>query len=118
MGTPACTKSCSRAVTSFGLCCDAEVVLHAYEEWGLDAFPRLNGMFALALIDERRDELVLTRDRFGIKPLHRTTGPRSAFGSDALALVRSGLSRGEIDRSSLSAFIDLHYLPPPLTGPQ
>ena len=96
--------------------CDAEVVLHAYEEWGLDAFPRLNGMFALVLIDERRDELVLTRDRFGIKPLLKTTGARSAFGSDALALVQSGLSGGEIDESSLSAFIDLHYLPPPLTG--
>ena len=96
--------------------CDAEIVLHAYEEWGLDAFPRLNGMFALALVDQRRNELVLTRDRFGIKPLLKTTGERSAFGSDALALVRGGLSNGEIDEASLSSFIDLHYLPPPLTG--
>ena len=93
MAYPRLQKELQACGHEFRTRCDAEVVLHAYEEWGLDAFPRLNGMFALALIDQRRDELVLTRDRFGIKPLLKTTGERSAFGSDALALVRGGLSR-------------------------
>jgi asparagine synthase (glutamine-hydrolysing) len=100
----------------FSTDCDAEVVVHAYEEWGIDAFARLNGMFALALVDERRDEIVLTRDSYGIKPLVRTTGAKFAFASDALALVGSGLSDGAIDQAALSAYVDLHYLPPPLTG--
>src|SRR5436190_1457859 len=48
---------------------DTEVVLRAYLEWG-DAFvDRLNGMFALAIWDTRREELLLVRDRLGIKPL-------------------------------------------------
>ena len=100
----------------FRTACDAEVVVHAYEEWGIDAFARLNGMFALVLVDERANEVVLARDRYGIKPLVRTTGTEFAFASDALALVASGLSRGSVDEPALSAFVDLHYLPPPLTG--
>jgi asparagine synthase (glutamine-hydrolysing) len=54
--------------------CDAEVVLHGYEHWGVDVSPRPNGMFALAIVDERSGEVVLVRDRLGIKPLVRTTG--------------------------------------------
>ena len=77
--------------------CDAEVVLHGYEQWGAGVFPRLNGMFALAIVDERSGDVLLARDRLGIKPLVRTTGPRFAFASDAIALVQAGLSDGEID---------------------
>jgi asparagine synthase (glutamine-hydrolysing) len=96
--------------------CDAEVVLHGYEEWGDDLFPRLNGMFALAIIDERTGDLVLARDRLGIKPLVRTTGRRFAFASDAMALVAAGLSDGEIDLDALRDFVAFHYLPAPATG--
>ena len=49
---------------------DSEVILHGYLEFGPDIFPMLNGMFALALWDGRRDELILVRDRLGIKPLY------------------------------------------------
>jgi asparagine synthase (glutamine-hydrolysing) len=96
--------------------CDAEVVLHGYEQWGAGVFPRLNGMFALGIVDERNDEVVLARDRLGIKPLVRSTGSRFAFASDALALVRAGLSPGEIDLPALEAFAAFHYVPPPATG--
>jgi asparagine synthase (glutamine-hydrolysing) len=96
--------------------CDAEVVLHGYEEWGDDVFPRLNGMFALAIVDERTGELVLARDRLGIKPLVRTTGRRFAFASDAIALVAAGLSAGEIDLDALKGFVAFHFVLPPATG--
>jgi asparagine synthase (glutamine-hydrolysing) len=96
--------------------CDAEVVLHGYEEWGVGVFPRLNGMFAAAIVDERNSEVVLARDRLGIKPLVRTTGSRFAFASDALALVAAGLSSGEIDFGGLQGFVAFHYVPPPATG--
>ena len=96
--------------------CDAEVVLHGYEEWGIDVFPRLNGMFALAIIDERNGDVLLARDRLGIKPLVRTTGARFAFASDAIALVEAGLSGGHIDLAALQGFAIFHYAPPPATG--
>src|SRR5215218_1829630 len=96
--------------------CDAEVVLHGWEEWGVDVFPRLNGMFALAIVDERSGDVVLARDRLGIKPLVRTTGKRFAFSSDAMALVEAGLSSGELDLPALRSFVAFHYVVPPATG--
>jgi asparagine synthase (glutamine-hydrolysing) len=96
--------------------CDAEVVLHGYEQWGVDVFPRLNGMFALAIVDDRRGDVLLARDRLGIKPLVRTTGRRFAFASDSIALVAAGLSAGEIDLAAVRAFAAFHYVPPPATG--
>jgi len=73
-------------------------------------------MGALALADEGSGDLVLARDPRGIKPLVRTTGDRFAFASDAMALVRAGLSSGAIDPDAIEEFTAFHYVPPPLTG--
>jgi asparagine synthase (glutamine-hydrolysing) len=73
-------------------------------------------MFAVAIFDERTDDVVLARDRLGIKPLVRTTGSRFAFASDALALVEAGLSEGQVDLAALRGFAAFHYIPPPTTG--
>jgi asparagine synthase (glutamine-hydrolysing) len=49
---------------------DTEVIIKGYEEWGLDVIPKLNGMFAFGLWDEEKKKLIITRDRFGVKPLY------------------------------------------------
>lgn len=100
----------------FSTDCDAEVVVHGFEEWGPDLFPRLNGMFALALVDNRKGEITLARDASGIKPLVRSIGSRFAFASDALALVSAGLSNGEVDQDAIAEFGAFHYVPTPRTG--
>jgi len=55
---------------SFKSHCDTEVVLAAYSRWGMDCFRRFNGMWALAILDMERDSIIVSRDRFGIKPLY------------------------------------------------
>src|SRR3989339_986347 len=49
---------------------DTEVIIHGYEEWGNESFAKLNGMFAVALYDIKKEKLILVRDQFGIKPLY------------------------------------------------
>jgi asparagine synthase (glutamine-hydrolysing) len=73
---------------------DTEVVLHAYEEWGPACLERMNGMFACAIWDQRRRELFLARDRFGIKPLYYALHDgRFVFASEIKSLLHAGIPR-------------------------
>lgn len=68
---------------------DAEVILHAYEEYGTGCFARLNGMWAVAIADTAGQRLLLARDHFGIKPLYYTdAGGRLLFASEIKALLQ------------------------------
>src|ERR671931_585372 len=90
---------------------DTEVLVHLYEQHGLEFARRLRGMFALALWDSRARRLVLARDRYGIKPLYyRASGTGLEFASELRALPR-----GEIDLDALEAFLAFNSIPAPLT---
>ena len=73
---------------------DTEVVLAAYERWGARCLDRLVGMFAIAVWDGRRRELLCARDRFGVKPLyyHVDAGGRLRFGSEIKTLRAGGVA--------------------------
>jgi asparagine synthase (glutamine-hydrolysing) len=95
---------------------DTEVILHAYEAWGVDCLPRLRGMFAFALWDKTRRRLFLARDRVGIKPLvYAWDGRRLLFGSEIKALLEDPELPRELDWEALRDFLTLHYIPSPRT---
>lgn len=72
---------------------DTEVLVHAYEEWGVEGFAKLNGQWAAAIYDEKKDELVLVRDRLGVRPLHVAEHEgRLLFGSEAKAIYAAAPS--------------------------
>ena len=81
---------------------DSEVVLKAYAEWGEQALLRFNGMFAFAIWDSFKQELVLARDRFGIKPLYYAVcGDKVLFGSEIKAIIANPAYRTAPDFEGL-----------------
>ncbi len=96
--------------------CDTESVVHAWEEWGPGCVERLDGMFAFALWDRRRQVLFLARDRLGKKPLHYATTPTGlAFASELRAFAHvPGLSR-RIDPVAVDDYFAHGYVPDPAT---
>jgi asparagine synthase (glutamine-hydrolysing) len=99
---------------------DTEVLLHAYEEWGLDLVQRLYGMFAVGIYDARdpgRPALHLIRDRVGIKPLYfaRTAGGEWLFASEIRALVAHPGITAEMDCTAFWHYLTFIVAPAPLT---
>jgi asparagine synthase (glutamine-hydrolysing) len=98
---------------------DTEVLVHGYEEWGIEKLlEKLRGMFAFALYDSRNAQLMLARDRFGIKPLYYVAGPEDrwiGFASETKALVGAGIASAEVDRRALAGFLLFGSIPAPLT---
>lgn len=95
---------------------DTEVIVHLYEEYGLDFVSRLSGMFGLALWDRTARRLVLARDRLGIKPLYicRQRG-RLAFASEMKSILECPGIERRIDQRALEEYLALGYVPAPLT---
>lgn len=91
---------------------DTEVLLKAYGEWGLGMLDRLKGMFAFALWDGRKRQLILARDRFGIKPLfYFQSHDRLLFASEVKAML--GAMPREFDYESLADYFVYRFLPSP-----
>ena len=96
---------------------DTEFILRAYEAWGLDCLERLRGMFALAILDLRRQTLYVIRDRLGLKPLVYYHGAGGfAFASTVRALLPC-LPAGErgLSPEALDAYLAHRYVPAPRT---
>ncbi|MBV2155813.1 asparagine synthase (glutamine-hydrolyzing) [Kitasatospora sp. SUK 42] len=91
---------------------DTEVVLHAYLEWGAGLAERLNGMFAFAIWDARSEELLLVRDRMGVKPLHYHPTPDGVvFGSEVKALLAHPAVRPVVDLDGLRELLGFTRTP-------
>src|SRR5215207_4843508 len=95
---------------------DSEVIVHAYEEHGLDCVRHLNGIFAFALWDGGERRLVAARDAFGVKPLYWwSDGRRVALASEIGALLAAGLAQPEVDRIALDHYLACRFVPSPRT---
>ena len=95
---------------------DTELVLHAFLEWDQACFPRLRGMFAIALWTESQKRLVLARDRMGIKPLYiHRRGAELFFGSELKAILEHPEVERRISLEGLNCYLALNYVPCPYT---
>lgn len=93
---------------------DTEVLVHGYEVWGDEMPSHLNGMFAFALWDKKRERLLVGRDRMGIKPLYfALLKNKLVFGSEIKALLQDPEVNREIDDFAVDDFLSLRYVPTP-----
>ena len=96
--------------------CDTEVLAHGYEEYGRGLMERLNGMFGLAVWDAKHRQLLLARDRVGIKPLfYYHDDERLVFGSEIKAILEHPAVPRELDLVGMHHYLTLNYPPPPYT---
>jgi asparagine synthase (glutamine-hydrolysing) len=95
---------------------DTEVVLHSYAEWGAECLHRFNGMFALAIWDQRERTLFIARDRLGVKPLHYSTWGRVfTFASEMKSLLAHPALPRELDLDALDLYLTFRVIPHPYT---
>ena len=95
---------------------DTEVVVHAWEQWGAAALPRLNGMFGFALWDARNQQLILARDPYGVKPLYLWENRDGlCFASELKAFLPHPEFRAEVDEDALDAYLTYQFVPSPRT---
>ena len=94
---------------------DSEVILHLYEDYGSNCLSELNGIFAFAILNIKKKELFLARDRIGVKPLYYYyDGKKIIFSSEIKAILEHPIRR-KINLDSFSHYFRLHYVPHPLT---
>jgi asparagine synthase (glutamine-hydrolysing) len=101
---------------SFKTHCDTEVILNLYHAFGIEAFKRLNGMFAVAIHDGRSGNLILARDPVGIKPLYYHLEPdQLLFASEIKSILTALPNKPTVDALAVWDYLSLRYVPPPGT---
>jgi asparagine synthase (glutamine-hydrolysing) len=96
--------------------CDTEVIVLGYKQWGDEVLNRLNGMFGLAIWDERKQRLLIARDAFGIKPIYyRIQDGTVWFGSEIRTLLAAANEGPEADPVALNLFLRYRFTPSPYT---
>ncbi|MCI4668419.1 MAG: asparagine synthase (glutamine-hydrolyzing) [Bacteroidia bacterium] len=95
---------------------DTEMILAAYSKWGKDAFNHFNGMFALAIWDKVEEELILVRDRMGIKPIYYyQNGDKLVFASEIRSLLSSGMVPAVLNQEALPEYLQYYSVNSPRT---
>jgi asparagine synthase (glutamine-hydrolysing) len=95
---------------------DSEVIIHAYETWGIDCLNRLDGMFAFGLYDQKKEKLLLAKDRFGKKPLYYTYQQgHLLFSSSLLAFKDVPMVDWRLNLEGLVKYLAYEYVPTPHT---
>ena len=95
---------------------DTEVILHAFEEWGIDCIHRFRGMFAIALWDVKKRELWLIRDRIGIKPLYYSVhDDRVVFASEIKAILQDPQQKRAVHEEAFYHYLSFLTTPAPQT---
>lgn len=113
---PELKKALSAKGYRFGTTSDTEVVLEAFKEWGRDSFLKINGMFSLAVWDERNKKLMLARDKFGKKPLYYGRfGNVFIFASEIKSILKHPSVKREMDTRGMLKYFAHDYIPSPST---
>ena len=95
---------------------DTEVIVHGYEEWGIDVVHKFRGMFAFAIIDRRKNQAYLVRDRIGIKPLYYYfDGRKFIFASEIKAILEDPTVPRRLNRQALYDYLGFEFVPAPDT---
>ena len=95
---------------------DTEVLLQAYQADGLACLSKLNGMFAFAIFDYERNELLLARDRMGKKPLYIAQASGTLlFASELKAILQHPEFKSELNLNALNHYLTLEYVPTPIS---
>jgi asparagine synthase (glutamine-hydrolysing) len=95
---------------------DTEVILHAFEQWGIDCVHKFRGMFAIALWDTEKRQLWLIRDRIGVKPLYYSIHHgRIVFASEIKALLEDDEQQRDVNEEALYYYLSFNAAPAPHT---
>ena len=114
--SPQLRRECELAGHAFRSAMDGEVILHLWESAGPAALERLNGIFALAMLDAVAGELFLARDPLGVKPLvYAEADGEIWFASEPRALAQMGAPVGGVDLVALAQFLSFLWIPDPRT---
>jgi asparagine synthase (glutamine-hydrolysing) len=96
--------------------CDTEVLVHLYEEYGKDMVEHLNGMFAFCLYDSKKKNLLIARDRLGIKPIYYFENKdRLVFGSEIKSFLCLPDFSPEVDFQAFHHYLTFRFVPTPFT---